>query len=110
MNGGVYVPVIYDRRLKCRFKKSSQAGASFQAVTDTLTLRVQAALSPLPPTPPPSLNFVFIFQEIFRGGCLFFFFSSRSQSLGLGWELEGKDVVVLGTGKGEEGEGRGELN
>lgn len=109
MNGGVYVPVIYDRRLKCRFKKSSQAGASFQAVTDTLTLRVQAALSPLPPTPPHLLSTLSLsFRKSFGGAA--WFLSSWSQSLGLGWELQGKDVVVLGTGKGKEGEGRGELN
>lgn len=45
--------MIYGRRLKSRFKKSSQAGASFPAVTDTLTLRVQAALPSPPPAPPP---------------------------------------------------------
>lgn len=55
-----------------------------------------------PPTPSPLLNFVFIFQEIFLGGCCFF--ASRSQSLGLGRQLQGKDAVYLGTGKGEVGE------
>lgn len=45
--------MIYGCRLKSRFKKSSQAGASFPAVTDTLTLRVQAAF-PSPPPPLPS--------------------------------------------------------
>lgn len=74
MNGGVYVPVIYDRRLKCRFKKSSQAGASFQAVTDTLTLRVQAALSPLPPTPPTFSQLCLYLSGNLSGGLPVFFF------------------------------------
>lgn len=94
MNGGVYVPVIYDRRLKCRFKKSSQAGASFQAVTDTLTLRVQAALSSLFPPPPTFLQLCLYLSGNLSGGLPGF--SSWSQNLGLGWELPGKNLVGLG--------------
>lgn len=45
VNGGVYVPVIYDHSLKSRFKKSSQAQASFQEMTDTYSLLIQALFS-----------------------------------------------------------------
>lgn len=42
---GVYVPVIYDHSLKSQFKKSSQAPASFQEMTDTYSLLIQAVFS-----------------------------------------------------------------
>lgn len=102
MNGGVYVPVIYDRRLKCRFKKSSQAGASFQAVTDTLTLRVQAALSPLfslppPPLPPLLSTLSLSFRKSFRGAAWFFVLESE---FGARPGVTGQRSGVLGKGGG----------
>lgn len=108
MNGGVYVPVIYDRRLKCRFKKSSQAGASFQAVTDTLTLRVQAALSPLfspPASATPLLSTLSLsFRKSFGGAAWFFILKSEfGARLGTTGQRSGVFRKGGGRGKGRKG-------
>lgn len=99
--------MIYDRRLKCRFKKSSQAGASFQAVTDTLTLRVQAALSPLfsPPPRAPLLSTLSLsFRKSFRGAAWFIILESE---FGARLGATGQRSGVFGK-EGGRGEGRRE--
>lgn len=59
-------------------------------------------LSLLSPHPLTSSQLRLYLSGNLSGGLLFF--ASRSQSLGLGRELQGKDAVYLGTGKGEVGE------